>query len=62
MTVERMLEFSILTHLEDKYNEDDDFSIYMDSHCNLDKFNKRYGELLDEFLTQYALNKTEKSD
>lgn len=61
MTVERMLEFLIMSHLEDKCNNEEDFFIYMDTYYDVDKFNGRYGELLDEFLTQYALSKEEKS-
>lgn len=56
-----MLEFLIMSHLEDKCNNEEDFFIYMDTYYDVDKFNGRYGELLDEFLNQYALSKEEKS-
>ena len=31
-------------------------------HYDIDKFNKRYMELLDDFMKPYALNNTEKSE
>lgn len=56
-----MLEFLIMSHIEDKCNTDNDFYIYVGQNCDIDKFNNRYGILLDEFLNQYAPNKKEKS-
>lgn len=38
------------------------FYEYLKEHYDIDKFNERYMELLDEFMKPYALNKTEKSE
>jgi hypothetical protein len=38
------------------------FYDYLKEHYDLNKFNERYMELLDDFMKSYALNKTEKSD
>ena len=37
------------------------FYDYLKEHYDLNKFNERYMELLDDFMKPYALNKTEKS-
>ena len=39
-----------------------DFYDFLKEHYNLEDFNKRYSELLDNFMNQYALDKTEKSE
>jgi len=62
MIHERMSEFIIMLLLERLSIDDRDFDDYFKSNFNLDKFNKRYRILLDEFLNPYALNKTEKSE
>ena len=38
------------------------FYDYLKEHYDLNKFNERYMELLDDFMKSYALNKTEKSE
>jgi hypothetical protein len=38
------------------------FYEYLKEHYDIDKFNERYMELLDNFMKPYALNKTEKSE
>ena len=48
--------------IENACYNNDKFSKYIEEHYDIEKFNKRYVELLDNFLNQYALNKTEKSD
>jgi hypothetical protein len=40
----------------------ENFHSYLSKHCDIGTFNARYKELLDKFLTNYALNTTEKSD
>lgn len=55
-------EFTILLLLENNCYNNMRFANYIEDNYNLDKFNKRYKELLDKFFNDYALNKTEKSD
>ena len=43
-------------------NDNGNFYNYLKEHYDLEKFNKRYVELLDEFMKSYALNNTEKSE
>lgn len=62
MIQERKCEFSIMLHLERLASVNRKFSEHLSNNYDMDKFNKRYRELLDEFLNDYALNKTEKSD
>lgn len=62
MTIERMLELLILTRICNDYWEDDSYATYLDKHYDMQKLGDRYDELGKEFLKQYALNKTEKSD
>lgn len=62
MTTERMSEFTIMLFLEQLVLNNRDFNDYLHDYYNVDKFNIRYRELLDEFLNDYALNKTEKSE
>ena len=63
MIQERMQEFIIMLLIENRcYSFDFGFSDYLKGNYNIEAFNKRYKILLDEFLSDYALNKTEKSD
>lgn len=55
-------EFIILLLLENNCFNNIRFSDYIENKYNSDRINKRYRELLDDFLNEYALNKTEKSD
>ena len=58
-------EFIIMLLIENRSllpNDDEIFFNYLKEHYDLDKFNERYMELLDEFMKPYALNKTEKSE
>ena len=59
-----MLEFMIMLLIENRVlkSNGSDFYDYLKERFNLKPFNKRYSELLDEFMNQYALNKTEKSE
>ena len=58
-------EFIIMLLIENRsYCFDDKIAFYehLKKHYDIDKFNERYMELLDEFMKPYALNKTEKSE
>lgn len=67
MKENELLEFVILLLIENRslrgYSlKEDKFNEYIDRCSNINKINKRYKQLLDKFLNDYALNKTEKSD
>lgn len=55
-------EFIIMLLIENNCYNNIKFSDYIKKHYNIDKFNNKYMELLDNFLNEYALNKTEKSE
>jgi len=58
-------EFIIMLLIENRsYYSDDGGTFYnfLKDNYDLNKFNKRYMELLDEFMKPYALNNTEKSE
>ena len=55
-------EFIILLLLENNCFNNIQFSDYIKKYYDVNKFNSRYMELLDSFLNEYALNKTEKSE
>ena len=55
-------EFIIMLLIENNCYNNIQFSDYIKEHYNIDKFNNRYIELLDDFFNEYALNKTEKSE
>ena len=62
MIPERLQEFIALLLIENSCFNDLKFSDYIKDNYNTKKFNNRYKELLDDFLNEYALNKTEKSE
>jgi hypothetical protein len=54
-------ELIILLLLETKFHDREDYHELLKKYdCN--KMNDRFNELLDEFLNEYALNNTEKSE
>ena len=55
-------EFIILLLLENNCFNNTRFSHYVEDKYDTKEINKRYKELLDEFLKPYALDTTEKSD
>ena len=58
-------EFIIMLLIENRsYCSKDGRAFYehLKEHYDIDKFNERYMELLDDFMKPYALNKTEKSE
>ena len=62
MIPERLQEFITLLLLENNCFNDIKFSDYISDNYDIKKINNRYKELLDDFLNEYALNKTEKSE
>ena len=62
MKESELLEFVTMLLIESKCNKEDKFYNYIERNTNVKVFNKRYRKLLDKFLNDYALNKTEKSD
>lgn len=62
MKESELLEFVTMLLIENKCNKEDKFYNYVERNTNIKVFNKRYKKLLDKFLNDYALNKTEKSD
>ena len=55
-------EFIIMLLIENNCYNNIKFSDYMKKYYDTKKFNSRYKELLDDFLNDYALNNTEKSE
>lgn len=62
MIPERMLELVLLQEIFYVYNNDIEYNQFLSKHYNVEKINERYLELGKEFLNEYALDKTEKSD
>lgn len=62
MTIERMLELSILHFIFIDYDENENYRCFLNEKYNIEKMQSRYNELGKEFLNDYALDKTEKSD
>lgn len=58
------IEFIVMLLIENRNHNDisGDFACFLKKRYNLDNFNGRYMKLLDKFMSEYALNKTEKSD
>lgn len=55
-------EFIIMLLIKNNCFNNIQFSDYVKDNYDTKRFNKRYRELLDNFLNDYALNKTEKSE
>ena len=62
MIPEKMLELLILYRICDDYWQSDAYADHLDKHYDMQKLGDRYDELGKEFLNEYALNKTEKSE
>ena len=63
MTLDEILEFISMLLIENRcLHGKENFYSYLSNHCDISTFNARYKELLDKFLTNYALNSAEKSD
>ena len=57
-----MLELSILHEISKDYYESEEYRYFLDTNYDTKKLKDRCYELGKEFLNDYALNKTEKSD
>lgn len=55
-------EFIILLLLENLSTRNSDFNEFLCKNYDTNEINRRYKELLDNFLNDYALNNSEKSD
>ena len=62
MIVEKMLELILLQEIFYSFNNDIEYNKFLNKNYNIEKINSRYLELGKEFLNEYALNKTEKSE
>jgi len=62
MATKDMLELLILTQICDDYWKDVAYATHLDRYYDMKKLGDRYDKLGKEFLDEYALNKTEKSD
>ena len=62
MIVEKMLELLLLQEILYDYNVDEFYKEFLDDNYDVEKINSRYLELGKEFLNDYALNNTEKSE
>lgn len=62
MIVERLLELIILKDVLKDYTKDEEYAKFLDKKYDVQKMENRFLELGKEFLNDYALNKTEKSE
>ena len=62
MIVEKLLELIILKDVLKDYTKDEEYANFLDKEYNVQKMENRFLELGKEFLNNYALNKTEKSE
>ena len=62
MIVEKLLELIVLKDLLRDYTKDKEYADFLDKEYNVQKIQNRFLELGKEFLNEYALNKTEKSE
>ena len=62
MTTNKMLELLLLCKVLEDYDKDDVYREFIRKNYDSYKIQNRYTELGKEFLNEYALNKTEKSE
>jgi hypothetical protein len=62
MIIEKLLELIVLKDLLRDYTKDKEYANFLDEEYNVQKMENRFLELGKEFLNDYALNKTEKSE
>ena len=55
-------EFIVLLLIENLQFHNKEVIKFLDKYYDCEKINKRYGELLDKFFKNYALNNAEKSE
>jgi hypothetical protein len=62
MSTNKILELILLQEIFYSFNTDIEYNEFLSKNYNVEKINSRYLELGKEFLNDYALDKTEKSD
>ena len=62
MITEKIVELLLLQFIFTDYNADKEYRYYLENNYDVDKLQERYLALGKEYLQQYALNKTEKSE
>ena len=62
MIIEKLLELIVLKDLLRDYAKDKEYANFLDEEYDVQKMENRFLELGKEFLNEYALNKTEKSE
>ena len=62
MIIEKIVELLLLQFIFTDYNADKEYRYYLENNYDVDKLQERYLALGKEYLQQYALNKTEKSE
>ena len=62
MSTNKMLELILLQEVFYSFNNDIEYNEFLSRNYNIEEMNSRYLELGEEFLNEYALNKTEKSE
>lgn len=62
MIPEKMLELILWQEIFYTFNNDTEYNDFLTKYYDIEKINNRYLELGKEFLNEYALNKTEKSE
>ena len=62
MIVEKMLELLLLREILYDYNVNKFYTEFLDDNYDVEKIDSRYLELGKEFLNDYALDNTEKSE
>ena len=62
MVIEKMVNLLILGDILNDYNSDPDYAAWLRENYDVHALNSRYIQLGLEYLNEYALNNTEKSD
>lgn len=62
MISEKMLELLVFLNIESVTEINPNLDNWLSENYDTQKINRRYLTLINEFLTDYALNKTEKSE
>ena len=62
MTIKKLLELIVLKDVLRDYAKDKEYADFLDKEYDVQKMEDRFLELGKEFLNEYALNKTEKSE
>ena len=62
MITEKIVELLLLQFIFTDYKAEKEYRYYLENNYDVDKLQERYLALGKEYLQQYALNKTEKSE